>query len=78
MAMKSQCTKKCLEFFMIEVYKYLNGLSPQIINNISKLRKNICNLRNVHLFERKNPGTKRYGLDYITDRIGLIKLFRLK
>ena len=59
MAMKSQCTKKYLEFLMTEVHKYLNDLSPQVINNIFKLRKNICNLRNVHLFERKNPGTKR-------------------
>ena len=44
------------------VNKYLNGLSPPIMNDISKLRKNIYNLRNVHLFESQNPRTKRYGL----------------
>ena len=47
----------CLEFPMIEVYKYLNGLSPQIMNDIFKLRKYICNLRHFHLFESQNPRT---------------------
>ena len=28
---------------MIEIYKYLNGLPPQIKNDIFKLRKNIYN-----------------------------------
>ena len=45
--------EKCLEFLMIEVYKYLSGLPPQIMNDIFKPRKNIYNLRNVHLFEKK-------------------------
>ena len=29
---------------MIEVYQYFNGLSPQIINDIFKLRKSTYNL----------------------------------
>ena len=49
---------------MIEVYKYFNGLLPQVMNDIFKLRKNTYNLRNVHLFESKNPRTKRYCLDF--------------
>ena len=36
---------------LIEVYKYLNGLSPNIMNTIFKLRQNIYNLRNYHAFE---------------------------
>ena len=32
--------QKCLEFFMIEVNKYLNGLLPQAVNDTCKLRKN--------------------------------------
>ena len=44
---------------MIKVYKYLNNLSPQVMNDIFKLRKNTHNLRNVHLFESQNPRTKR-------------------
>ena len=51
---------------MIEVYKYLNGLSPQI------MKQNTCNLRNVHLFECQNPRTKRYGLDCIAYRVSQI------
>ena len=51
--------KKCLEFLMIKVYKYLHNLSPQVMNDIFKLRKNTHNLRNAHLFESQNPRTKR-------------------
>ena len=71
--------QKCLEFLMIEVYKYLNGLSPQIINDIFKFRKNIYNLRNVYLFEVQNLRTKRFGLDCIAYRSSQIwKIFPLK
>ena len=42
--------QKCIEFLLIEVYKYLNGLSPDIMNNIFKLRQNTYNLRNFHVF----------------------------
>ena len=45
---------------MIEVYKYLNGLSPDIISDIVKLRKNTYNLRNFHIFESQNPRTKKH------------------
>ena len=31
--------QNCLKFLMIEVYKYFNGLSPQIMNNIFQLKK---------------------------------------
>ena len=41
---------------MIEVYKYLNGHSPVIMNNIYKLRENMYNLRNFHIFQTENPG----------------------
>ena len=37
--------QKCIEFLMIEVYKYLNGLSPDIMYTIFKLRQNTCNFR---------------------------------
>ena len=36
---------------MIEVYKYLNGLSPDIMNGICKHRENTYNLRSFHMFE---------------------------
>ena len=50
---------------MIEVYKYLNDPSPQIMNDIFKLSKST---NNVHLLEMQNPKTERYGLDCISCR----------
>ena len=35
--------EKCLEFLMIKFYKYLNGLLPQVVNDIFKLRKHTSN-----------------------------------
>ena len=54
--------EKCLELLMIEVYKYLNGLSPDIMSDIFKLRENPYNLINFHIFETQNPRTKKFGL----------------
>ena len=53
---------------MTEVYKYLNGLSPDIMSDIFNLRENTYNLRNVHIFESQNPRTKKFGLDSIAYR----------
>ena len=48
---------------MIKVYKYLNGHSPDIMNDIFKLRENIYNLRNLHIFETENSRLLKYPLD---------------
>ena len=53
---------------MIEVYKYLNGHSPDIMNDIFKLRKNTYNLQNLHIFQTENPGSLKYRLDAIPYR----------
>ena len=50
---------------MIEVYKYLNGHSPDIMNDIFKLRENTYNLRNFHIFQTENPCSLKYGVDAI-------------
>ena len=42
---------------MIEVYKNLNGHSPDIMNDIFKLRENMYNLRNFHTFQTENPSS---------------------
>ena len=55
--------QKCIELLMIEVYKYLNGLSPAILSDIINLRENTYNLINVYIFESKNPRTKKFCLD---------------
>ena len=59
---------KCIELLMIEVYKYLNGLSPDVMSEIFKLRENTCNLRNLRIFESQNPRAKMFGLDSIAYR----------
>ena len=50
---------------MIEDYKYLNGYSPDIMNDIFKLRENMYNLQNFHTFQTDNPRSLKYGLDAI-------------
>ena len=60
--------QKCIEFLLIEIYKYLNDLSPDIINTVFKLRQNTYNLRNFHAFESQNTRTKKFDLDSIVYR----------
>ena len=60
--------QKCIELLMIEVYKYLNGLSPDIMSDIFKLRENTYNLINFLIFESQNSRTKKLGLDSIVYR----------
>ena len=59
--------QKCIKLLMTEVYKYLNGLSPDIMIAIFKLRENTYNLRNFR-FESQNLRTKTFGLDSIAYR----------
>ena len=66
--MKIRFTRDTLNFFLIEAYKYLNGLSPDIMNAIFKLGQNIYNLRNFHAFESQNPRTKKFDLDSVAYR----------
>ena len=40
---------------MVEIYKKLNRHSPDIMNCIVKLRENMHNLRNFHIFQTENP-----------------------
>ena len=60
--------QKCIEFLLIEVYEYLNRLSPGIMNTFFKFRQNTYNLRNFQIFESQNPGTKKFGLDSLAYR----------
>ena len=60
--------QRCINYPMMEVYKYLNGHSPDIMNDIFKLRKNTYNLRNFHIFQTENPRSLKYGLDAIPYR----------
>ena len=53
---------------MVEVHKYLNGQSPDIMSDIFKLRENTNSLKNFHIFQSQNPRTKTFGLDSIAYR----------
>ena len=44
----------------IEVDKYLNGHSPDIINDIFKFRENMYYLRNFHIFQTENAVFKNH------------------
>ena len=45
--------QKCIEFLLTEVYKYLNDLSPDIMNTLFKLG-------NFHAFESQKRRTKNF------------------
>ena len=51
--------QRCINSLMIEVYKYLNKDSPEIMNDIFKLRENMYNLRNFHIFQKENPRSSK-------------------
>ena len=54
--------QRCINSPMIEVYKYLNGHSPEIMDDAFKLRENMDNLQNFHIFQTENPRSLKYGL----------------
>ena len=51
---------------MIEVYRFLIGLSPPIMDDIFRLRENRYNLRNFRLLECHNVKTSIYGTETVT------------
>ena len=55
--------KTCINYLMIEVNKYLYGLSPELITDIFTLWKNPYNIRNIRLFGSENPRSVRFGVD---------------
>ena len=50
--------QRCINFLMTEVFKYLIGLSPDLMNEVLKLKSNHHNLRNFSQFETYIPKTK--------------------
>ena len=47
---------------------YLNVHSTDIMSDIFKLRENMYNLRNFHIFHAENPRSLKYGFDAIPYR----------
>ena len=50
---------------MIEVYKYLHGVSPELMTDTFTLRKNPYNICNIRLFGSENPRSVRFGVDAV-------------
>ena len=60
--------KKNLEFLAIEIYKFQNGLSPPIMNDIFFSRQNIYNLRKFQELSTSTKNTVNFGTETISYR----------
>ena len=58
--------KSIQQYLMIEVYKFLNGLSPPIMEQIFNIRENTYNVRNFRTFSTRNVKTHIYGTETVT------------
>ena len=56
--------QRCINSLLTEVYKYIHGLSPEIINEVFSTTANIYNTRQLNVFETHIP-TSSYGLNSI-------------
>ena len=50
--------QRCINVLLTEVYKYLNGYFPDLMNEVFYLRQNHYNLRNFNVFTTNNPHKK--------------------
>ena len=57
---------------MAEVCKCLNGLSPDIMNDVLAVSKHRYNTRHYNLYETHRPKTDRYGRNSIPYRANQI------
>ena len=48
----------CLSISLIEVHKYLNSLSPELMNKVFYLRQNHYKVRCLNVFATNNPRKK--------------------
>ena len=59
---------KNIKVLLTEIYKFLNDLSPPIMNDISQKQENYHSLRNPSSLVSKRKFTTTYGIDTITFR----------
>ena len=58
---------KNIQSLAIEIYKFVNGLSSEIMNIVSNLKENNrYSLRNVYELYSRNPRTVKYGTETIS------------
>mgnify|MGYP001792265277 CR=1 FL=1 len=56
---------RCIWFLLAEIYKFINGLSPPIMNEVFTIRENTYNIRNFNIFGGDVPKSNRYGINTI-------------
>ena len=64
--------QRCLISLMTEVYKCLNGLSPDIVNDVLAVSKHRYNTEQYNLFVTDPPKTDIYGqnsISYVANQI---------
>ena len=57
--------RRCINSLLTEVYKYIHGLFPEIMNEVFSTGTNIYNTRQFNLFETHIPTSNRHGLNSI-------------
>ena len=57
--------QRCINSSLTEVYKYIHGLFPEIMNEVFSTGTNIYNTRQFNLFETHIPTSNRHGLNSI-------------
>ena len=57
--------QRCINSLLTEVYKYIHGLSPEIINEVLSTKANIYNTWQFNVFKTHIPTSNRYGLNWI-------------
>ena len=68
MANESTINIRNLKFLLTEVYKFLNGLSPPIMNEVFQTNDNPYDLRNPRILASKHKSTIKYGINTIAFR----------
>ena len=68
MANESTIHIRNLKFLLTEVYKFLNGLSPQIMKEVFQTNDNPYDLRNPRILASKHKSTIKYGINTIAFR----------
>ena len=65
--------QRCLNSIMTEVYKCLNGISPDIMNDTLAVSKHQFNTRHYNLLVTDRPKTDRHGPNSIPYRASQIR-----
>ena len=69
MANESTIHIRNLKFLLTEVYKFLNGLSPPIMNEVFQTNDCPYDLRNPRIPASKCKSTKKYGINTVAFKV---------